>query len=63
MSDETVTKKAACHFCPSRCGILLHIANHKLIKVQGDPSDPVSMGWTCAQGRGEVRKRYRRKVA
>ena len=61
MSGRTEIKKAACHFCPSRCGILLHVADDKLIKVEGDPSDPVSMGWTCAQGRGEVKKQFRRR--
>jgi thiosulfate reductase/polysulfide reductase chain A len=63
MSDKTEIKTGACHFCPSRCGILLYIVDGRLKKVEGNPADPVSLGWTCAQGRGEARKRHKKESA
>jgi len=54
-----MVRKASCHFCPSRCGVLLHMADGRLTRVEGDPEHPVTRGWTCSKGRAEIRKGYR----
>jgi anaerobic selenocysteine-containing dehydrogenase len=56
---SVIIRKASCHFCPSRCGVLLHIAGGRLTRVEGDPEHPVTRGWTCSKGRAEIRKGYR----
>ncbi len=50
--------QTSCNFCSSRCGILLHIEGEKITRVEGDPSHPVSRGWTCARGRAATAKRF-----
>jgi anaerobic selenocysteine-containing dehydrogenase len=56
---SVIIRKASCHFCPSRCGVLLYIAGGSLTRVEGDPEHPVTRGWTCSKGRVEIRKGYR----
>jgi anaerobic selenocysteine-containing dehydrogenase len=41
---------AACsHDCPDACGVLITIEDGRAIKVQGDPSHPVTRGFLCAK--------------
>jgi len=48
------TRKISCLFCASRCGIVLHILDGRIVKVEGDLENPVSRGWTCSKGRAVV---------
>jgi len=48
------TMKTSCHFCASRCGMVLHENEGRLTKVEGDPEHPVSRGWTCSTGRASM---------
>ena len=50
--------KTSCHFCSSRCGMLLRIEDKQIKKVEGDPEHPVSRGWTCSRGRAASAQRY-----
>ncbi len=41
---------AACpHDCPDACGVLITVEDGRAIKVQGDPSHPVTRGFLCAK--------------
>jgi molybdopterin guanine dinucleotide-containing S/N-oxide reductase-like protein len=41
---------AACpHDCPDACGVLITIDDGRAIKIQGDPSHPVTRGFLCAK--------------
>jgi anaerobic selenocysteine-containing dehydrogenase len=41
---------AACpHDCPDACGVLITIDSGRAVKVQGDPSHPVTRGFLCAK--------------
>ena len=41
---------AACpHDCPDACGVLITVENDRAIKIQGDPSHPVTRGFLCAK--------------
>jgi anaerobic selenocysteine-containing dehydrogenase len=49
VSGETVIK-SACSLCFSCCGILLHVKDGKLVKVEGMPDHPISRGRLCPKG-------------
>jgi len=41
---------AACpHDCPDACGVLITVEDGKAVKLQGDPSHPVTRGFLCAK--------------
>ncbi len=41
---------AACpHDCPDACGVLITVEDGRAIRVQGDPSHPVTRGFLCAK--------------
>jgi anaerobic selenocysteine-containing dehydrogenase len=52
-------KKLSCRLCASRCGMLLHTQEERLVKVEGDQEHPVSRGWSCAAGRASMAERHR----
>ncbi|MFC1995904.1 hypothetical protein ACFLVM_03435 [Chloroflexota bacterium] len=58
-----MVKKVSCSFCASRCGVLLHIDNGRITKVQGNPEHPVSRGWTCSRGRSDTSRWYRQELS
>ena len=41
---------AACpHDCPDACGVLITVENGRAVRIQGDPSHPVTRGFLCAK--------------
>ena len=52
------TKKLSCLFCASRCGMILYTQGGKVTRVEGDPENLVSRGWTCSRGRAAIVERY-----
>ena len=41
---------AACpHDCPDACGVLITVEDGRAVKIQGDPSHPVTRGFLCAK--------------
>jgi anaerobic selenocysteine-containing dehydrogenase len=58
MNSVAATKKMTCLTCASRCGMLLHTHEGKLVKVEGDPEHPVSRGWTCSAGRASTASQH-----
>jgi thiosulfate reductase / polysulfide reductase chain A len=47
MSPELLTKRTVCSLCAQNCGLLVHIKDGKIVKVQGNPDHPGSRGYTC----------------
>ncbi|MBI2185005.1 MAG: molybdopterin-dependent oxidoreductase [Thaumarchaeota archaeon] len=47
MSSVTRT---ACGLCQNFCGVLVHVQNGKVVKVEGDPDNPRNHGHACAKG-------------
>ncbi len=44
--------KSACPLnCWDSCGLLVTVENDKIIKVEGDPSHPITKGKICGRGR------------
>lgn len=41
-------QRSVCPFdCPDRCGLLVHIKDNRVVKVQGDPEHPFTRGALC----------------
>lgn len=47
------TRQSLCRVCNNNCGILVETADGRVEKVTGDPSHPVSAGYTCVKGRSQ----------
>lgn len=40
-----------CRFCPAMCGTLVHVDAGRVVRVEGDPDNPLFRGFTCPKGR------------
>ena len=53
-SGATRTVHAVCsHDCPDSCGVLVTVdqVTGRAVKIEGDPSHPVTRGFLCVKGR------------
>lgn len=48
--NDLVWDKAPCRFCGTGCGVMVGVANGKVMAVKGDPESPVSQGTLCVKG-------------
>ena len=48
---QTTTRPGICRVCSAHCGVLATVTDGKLVKVTGDPDNPMFKGYTCAKGR------------
>ncbi len=42
--------KTCCRGCHGGCGVIAHVQDGKVIKVEGDPQSPISYGTMCSKG-------------
>ena len=42
--------RTACRGCHGGCGVIAHVRNGKVTKVEGDPDSPISYGSLCSKG-------------
>ena len=42
--------RTACRSCHGGCGVIAHVRDGKVIKVEGDPGSPISRGTMCSKG-------------
>ncbi len=42
--------RTVCRSCHGGCGVLAHVKDGKVVKVEGDPQSPISHGSMCAKG-------------
>jgi anaerobic selenocysteine-containing dehydrogenase len=47
---ETKKVRTACRNCHGGCGVIAHVKDGKVIKVEGDPESPISYGTLCSKG-------------
>jgi anaerobic selenocysteine-containing dehydrogenase len=45
--------RSVCQGCHVECGVLVHVSNGKVTKVEGDPEHPMNRGYTCVKGRAQ----------
>ena len=47
---ETRTVRTVCRSCHGGCGVIAHVSNGKVVKIEGDPESPISFGSLCSKG-------------
>ncbi|MDB4533951.1 molybdopterin-dependent oxidoreductase [Vicingaceae bacterium] len=47
-----------CQLCSTICGIIGHVKDGRLIKIEGNPKDPNSRGRLCARGHAGLNHQY-----
>jgi thiosulfate reductase/polysulfide reductase chain A len=55
MVKQHEVKKTSCAFCGNLCGVLLHVEDGKLVKIEGNREHPLSQGFMCERGRLALR--------
>ena len=60
LSKYADTKKipGMCQLCSTICGIVGHVKDGRLIKIEGNPNDPNSRGYLCARGQAGLNHLY-----
>ncbi|MFT7631017.1 MAG: thiosulfate reductase/polysulfide reductase chain A [Mariniblastus sp.] len=54
------TKKVPgmCQLCSTICGVIGHVKDGRIIKIEGNPNDPNSRGLLCARGHAGLNHQY-----
>ena len=47
-----------CGECPAGCGIIAKVREGRVIKLEGNPTDPISQGSICARGQAALQGLY-----
>jgi len=47
-----------CAECPAGCGVVARVREGRVIKLEGNPSDPISVGALCARGQAALQGLY-----
>ena len=50
--------RSVCQACHCECGVMVHVEDGKVTKVEGDPEHPMNRGFTCVKGRAEPKRLY-----
>lgn len=48
----------ACRECPAGCGVVARVREGRVIKLEGNPQDPISAGALCARGQAALQGLY-----
>lgn len=57
-ADEEEIICSSCRACISNCGVLVHVRNGRVVKIEGDERDPMSKGTVCAKGLAAIQALY-----
>ena len=44
---KTVVRTVCAHDCPDMCSLIAHVEDGRLVKVQGDPDQPLTAGFVA----------------
>ena len=56
--EEVVRIKTACRACISNCSVIATVKNGRVVKLEGNPEDPMSKGHMCAKGLAGIQALY-----
>lgn len=56
--SETKIVKTNCRACIANCGVLAHVKNGRVVKLEGNPEYPMSKGALCAKGLAGIQALY-----
>ncbi|MFC1820984.1 hypothetical protein ACFLZG_07885, partial [Thermodesulfobacteriota bacterium] len=48
MEEQVI--KSNCRGCHGGCGVLVHVKDGKIIRIEGDPDFPTNHGTLCSKG-------------
>jgi anaerobic selenocysteine-containing dehydrogenase len=48
--EDAKKLRTACRSCHGGCGVIAHVKDGKVIKVEGDSESPISHGTLCSKG-------------
>jgi anaerobic selenocysteine-containing dehydrogenase len=48
--EEVKKIRTVCRSCHGACGVIAHVKDGKVVKVEGDPNSPISHGTMCTKG-------------
>ena len=57
-AGETKIVKTCCRACIHNCGVLAHIKNGRVVKLEGNPEYPMTKGALCAKGLTGIQALY-----
>lgn len=57
-AGETKIVRTACRACIAKCGVLAHVKNGRVVKLEGDPEQPMTKGKLCAKGLSGIQALY-----
>ena len=57
-AEETKIVKTCCRGCIQNCGVLAHVRNGRVVKLEGNPEYPMSHGALCAKGLSGITALY-----
>lgn len=55
---ETKKIRTVCRSCHGGCGVIAHVRNGRVVKVEGDPDSPIGGGTMCSKGLAITRLAY-----
>ena len=58
VDGETQIVKTCCRACIHNCGVLAHVRNGRVVKLEGNPDYPMSKGSMCAKGLAGISALY-----
>ena len=50
--------RSICQACHCECGVLVHVSDGKVSKIEGDPDNPMNRGFICVKGRAQAQVLY-----
>ncbi len=56
--DSVKVVKTCCRACIANCGVLAYVKNGRVIRLEGNPEDPMSKGRMCAKGLAGIQALY-----
>ena len=50
--------RSICQASHCECGVLVHIKDGRVIKIEGDPEHPMNRGFVCVKGQAQPELSY-----
>ena len=50
--------RTVCQACHCECGVIAHVRDGKVTRVEGDPEHPMNKGFICVKGKAEPQRTY-----
>ncbi len=50
--------RSVCQACHCECGVMVHVDDRKVTKIEGDSNHPMNRGFICVKGRAEPERTY-----